>query len=339
MKFVKLHEVKPTWALWGALAFFDIWLLGIAHHGVTTNGSDLLRDIVAGVFVLSATCIFIDSSLRAVSGDSFASVRRGILRLTLMACVCMALAQFGDQLIALAISDPLHVSAGLTVILLSKMIYDAFPTLSPRTDAQAGQEFRTSPGFGAPAAARHPTERDALHAATHEAGHVLPHAALGELPSTFEAVVRKDVDNLTDSLGHVSGARDGDHLLRRRTFAETNMLILLAGTAAEKTMLVDHSLGGINDFRQWFAQAHSYLSTGVRGLYFAEPRDALQMQVNEAALNTMQDEQEALLTDFFALNRDVLVDLREALLVQRRLDAAALKPFMERVRFPQGWPS
>jgi hypothetical protein len=98
------------------------------------------------------------------------------------------------------------------------------------------------------------------------------------------------------------------------------------------------SLGSTSDYSKWIAMATLYLSNGIKGPFYSEPKDIEQLTLNKAALESLQREQETLLAKFFALNHSVLLALTDALLVHFQLGADALKPFLERVRFPEGFP-
>lgn len=325
-----------TWITWAALtATLVLWGLSIELH---KDASPLLRSIFNYTAWIGAFAVVILPSIRSILSGGRPQVRDYFFGFAALMMVLTLLTVVGDAVILRVKSDPLGAIAVVVSLLLVRWVLDmARP--SQRGVALQYAHGRLASGMAGVARAIQrptPSARDDKSTAAHEAGHALPHAALAALPADFVAVMEQNHD--TGSLGFVSGVNDGENMLTRRPFAEWRMLMLLGGMAAEKAQLGCETLGGTSDYRMWVETANTYLSNGIKGLFYSDPQGAEQAMFNKVALDNLQREQEALLAEFFALNLDVLTDLTEALLTHRRLDAEALTPFMERVRFPEGFP-
>lgn len=327
-----------TWIIWAALtAALVFWGLSIELH---KDASPLLRSIFNYTAWIGALAVVILPSIRSIFDldGGRPQVRDYFFGFAALTMVCTLLTEVGDAVISWVKSDPLGATAVGVALLLVRWVLDiARP--SQRAVALQYAHGRLASGMAGVARAIQrptPSARDDKSTAAHEAGHALPHAALAALPADFVAVMEQNHD--TGSLGFVTGVNDGENMLTRRSFAEWRMLMLLGGMAAEKALLGSETLGGTSDYRMWVATANAYLSNGIKGLFYSEPQGAEQVMFNKVALDNLQREQEALLAEFFALNLDVLTDLTDSLLAHRRLDAEALTPFMERVRFPEGFP-
>ena len=73
-------------------------------------------------------------------------------------------------------------------------------------------------------------------------------------------------------------------------------------------------------------------------IYYAAPSNEQEQAHNVRELNTLKQQQRALLTTFFDLNDAVLRDLSAAAQEKRTLRRDELLPFFARVRFPEGFP-
>jgi hypothetical protein len=116
------------------------------------------------------------------------------------------------------------------------------------------------------------------------------------------------------------------------------MLNALAGQAAERVLLGESSLGSATDCSQWLPLARAHCENQFGGLFYAEPRNLLEQNANDAQLSELRKRQLQRLADFFELNRGVLAELAKCLREQCRLDTEDLAPYLKRVVVPEGFP-
>lgn len=185
-------------------------------------------------------------------------------------------------------------------------------------------------------AERRLTPRDRSYVAAHEAGHALVYAALGGLPSPWQLAIHTHADT-RGILGFVSGFRSGNQL-EDRTFAEWKMLVLLAGQAGELAMQGDTTLASADDHMRWMKLAAAYLSHHHRGVFYPRPHSQVEAMQNEVKLEALRREHQELLQAFFEANRPVHTRLAKALLARGTLSREQVVPFLQLVRFPEGFP-
>jgi hypothetical protein len=180
------------------------------------------------------------------------------------------------------------------------------------------------------------TPRDRSYVAAHEAGHALVYAALGGLPAPWQLAIHTHADT-SGILGFVSGFRSGNQL-EDRTFAEWKMLVLLAGQAGELAMQGDTTLASADDHARWMKVAGAYLAHHHRGVFYARPQSQVEAMQNEVKMEALRREQEEILKAFFAANAPVHTGLAKALLARGTLTREQVVPFLQLVRFPDGFP-
>lgn len=181
-----------------------------------------------------------------------------------------------------------------------------------------------------------PTERDLRYTATHEAGHAMLYAALGKLPVDVKVSVNLQADD-AGILGFVT-APESHHRLEEKCYAEWYMLVFLAGKVGEEFVLGESTLGAGNDHMRWLGIAQAYLANHYRGVFYMVPQNRLELEQNELKLEALQTEQRKMLNQFFEANRNVYIELTEALLDKRTMGRDDLIPFFNRVHLPDGFP-
>lgn len=325
------------WVPWAFLSAF-VFLFAMSIE-LDKDASPLLHAIFYCTKRLGVLAVIMVPSFRALILGGMPPLSDYVVGFAVLTGVCAVLAQLGDTVITWATADALSATAVAVSLILVRVTLGL--ARSPWRNSALERSFES---IGLPAAGYYVkakprtklSSNDIRSTSAHEAGHTLPHAALAALPAHFVAVV--ELDHETGSLGYVTGVDDGDHLEVRRTFVEWQMLMLLGGRVAQRVLLGSETLGGTSDYSKWLTLANVYLSNGIKGLFYDEPKGADQVMLNKVALDNLQREQEALLAEFFENNLDVLSDLTDALVEHRRLDAEALEPFMARVRMPDGFP-
>lgn len=167
------------------------------------------------------------------------------------------------------------------------------------------------------------TQADIMIAAAHEAGHAVVYAGLGN--RQVEVTIFGQPKNQVLAETRV----DAEYLWSKRHLID-QMLRSLARPAAEQMLLDDFSTGAIGDTKNWQRYARLYFENGFRHLYL-EPKDTVEATFNATASERLRREQLDVVTTFLEANRDVLGDVAGTLQEQKRLGAADLHPFFERL--------
>ena len=181
-----------------------------------------------------------------------------------------------------------------------------------------------------------PTARDLRTLAIHEAGHALPYAALRPLPPYVQVSLPQPTA-ADDTLGYVTRIVY-PHELEDLTFQRWEMLVCLAGQAAEDLVLHGQSNGSGQDLERWLGHAEDYLSLCHEEIFYASPANPLQHASNQQLLKRLLITQRGQIREFLRINQAVLVGLAETIATRRHLAAADLKPFFAEVRLPEGFP-
>lgn len=180
------------------------------------------------------------------------------------------------------------------------------------------------------------TERDNKYTSAHESGHALVYAALGCLPPGIEVVIQEN-GSIDGSLGYVS-AINSDHQLNEKTFSEWFMLVLLAGKFGESFLFGENTMGSSNDHQRWLALARSYLSNHFDGIFYTEPQNKFEQELNEEKLEKLQRQQNSMLEVLFSENSRVFKCLSEELLKKRKMGRDDLIPHLSQVILPEDFP-
>lgn len=242
----------------------------------------------------------------------------------------------GDAAYSWAIANPNEAAILAVAICVIWSIVKFTQTHSPVHALARKGEGLVAPGVAVFRLNPKQTERDLRYTATHEAGHALLYAALGELPADVKVSVNLQADD-AGRLGFVT-APDSPHRLDEKCYSEWNMLVFLAGKAGEEFMFGESTLGAGSDHMRWLGIAQSYLANHYRGVFYVTPQNRLELEQNELKLEALQAEQREVLNQFFEANRDVYMELTEALLDKRTMGRDDLTPFLSRVHIPNGFP-
>lgn len=181
-----------------------------------------------------------------------------------------------------------------------------------------------------------PTERDGRYIAAHEAGHALVYAALGALPAGINLVLNDKAD-ATGALGFISNVNPPHHLPESR-FVEWYLHMLLAGKAGEEALYSTATLGSSQDQQRWLNEARAFLASQEKGTFYVSPQSKLELEWNEAKLETLKAQQQETLRNFFVENADLHKALALDLQAKRNMDREALIPYLARVRLVAGMP-
>lgn len=189
-----------------------------------------------------------------------------------------------------------------------------------------------------------PNVADTKSTAIHEAGHVLVYAALVDLPTDLHVVVTVlGAEAGLGRAGYVQGTLQTGRDTDTEAWLSWWMHVKLAGRCAE-AMCGDPAMGCQADEAEWLELAKLYLSNGARGVFYAEPLNAFEAEINHRMLTALREEQLVRLQVFLARNREVLDRVAQALEWGGRLDREALLSLLSTVVVsddlprPQGRP-
>lgn len=179
------------------------------------------------------------------------------------------------------------------------------------------------------------TQQDIQIVATHEIGHAMVYAALGQLPPEFYVVIEMN----QNSLGCVGGMNNY-RLLNKKVFLEWIMLCNLGGRAAEEFMLGRDAVtdGATQDMLQYQQYAYSYLKMQFAGFYYTSPEREEEFQQNFQKAEKLLRKQIQQLKEFYELNRNVFDELTALLAQQKRFNREDLFPFFQRIIVPNDFP-
>lgn len=163
--------------------------------------------------------------------------------------------------------------------------------------------------------------------AIHEAGHTLLYRLLPERPSDMRVLVRPVIDE--------QNSRGGEVLLTPMqvpaTYTYVAMLIDLAGLEAEFAVLGSRGNGGADDYAEWIDLATRFAIAGSAGSFYRCPVTFWQRQINRDTINALQERQRNDLREFFAGNRDLLVELADDILARGELGHEQIADYLDRV--------
>ena len=180
------------------------------------------------------------------------------------------------------------------------------------------------------------TDRDKRYMAAHEAGHALLYAALQDVPNNFKLVIR-DYTSASGLLGAVTQKVTG-HQLDDKSYIEWEMLVFLSGQLSESLFFDQVTLGSGQDHARWLNSARKYLSNQLRGMYYADPQNALEQAQNEMKLESLKVEQVSLLKAFFDVNKNVLEELYLRTQDKKTVTLDEIMPLLRKVIIPEDFP-
>lgn len=178
------------------------------------------------------------------------------------------------------------------------------------------------------------SDRDIEQIAAHEAGHVLVYAAFGCLPPYLEVAINDDGQN---SLGYTKGLTSDDNL-HKQTLMEWRMVLLLAGQFGQSFIFFENTGGSESDYSKWMFVAKKYLSNGFDGVFYIDPQNKFEQELNEDKLERLQLKQKTQLNDLFSQNEDLFKELCSELVKKKIMNRADLTPYLSQVVIPKDFP-
>jgi hypothetical protein len=192
-----------------------------------------------------------------------------------------------------------------------------------------GPRRRPSKEIASPVGRHRQSAEDLRRVAIHEAGHAVMYGLLPQRPQQMHAFIRAVIDP-------AAGAPEGGGVRLApmqvpETYTYALMLIKLAGLEAELAVLGSRGNGGADDYADWIDLATRYAVAGSAGAFYRSPVAFGQRKINRDTLDALRDRQRAELRDFFALNRLLLLELSEDLLVHGELGHEEIITYLDRV--------
>lgn len=332
---VKKHRTDPStttvFAHWSEIIHWMIWaLLGIfcfANRALPQEPDvQILQEGVRLAGALTISLLSLVTILKRFSVP-ISLIKQATKQSAIFAMVLWLIGDVGDDIYLATQSDP--------KILIGALVFFLCMSLGTRASYDSETNYQVA-ALGVCTMASPISESDKRCIAAHECGHALVYAALDALPADVQMVINEK-PGPNGVLGYITGVSN-DRLLHNQTFIQWYMLVLLAGKYAEELLLGESSLGGKEDYQKWLALARTFLANHNRGVYYPEPANRYEQELNEHKLQALQAEQLQMLSEFFAMNRDVYEGLVQALLNERVLRRDDLEPMLSQVQFPTNFP-
>ena len=246
---------------------------------------------------------------------SFICFSRSMRGLLIYSVAMWLMRYLGDLLYNLLLRFPrqsatfaVAFAVSLIIFLLSFLYKD---TLARET-SQINDAGPDSEAFGKKA-----TSLDFRHASVHESGHALVLAAFAKYPLQIEIILHNRLDD-NGNLGFLKYKVD-EGILFEKTYAEWDMLSLLAGKQGETALIGETAHGSYKDLDKWLRRAKKYLSEHYRGIYYNDPASDYEDKRNEIMLEELKAEQIGMLNLMFEMNIDVLKEISEKLFLKKIL--------------------
>lgn len=245
--------------------------------------------------------------------------RRTLLRALALTVVILFLSLGAPDISALlsALSD---VPRAAIPALAAVAVVDAVESLvAKRRSAPAAKKVIVRPYTQSP--------QEMRRVAIHEAGHTLLYRLLPERPSDMRVSVRAVIDEQNSRGGEVKLTP----MQVPATYAYIAMLINLAGLEAEFAVLGSRGNGGTDDYAEWMESATRFAIAGSAGAFYRCPVSFWQRQINRDTIDALQERQRNDLREFFAGNRELLVELADDILARGELGHEQIANYLDRV--------
>ena len=266
--FWPLHLIEMR--SWGALSLHIRFLvyvtLGLVLFSFSANATPLsdlspilqeLHSVVLPLLVAAATLVALSKILASTLTKVWDTMLRYFVIIVLFDALYRNLGSTLEELASAAAAEP---EAFLTLAATFFLLYFSYKIVSAFDRLTSASIRAPVPASSSAAIAVLPpliTDRDERVMAVHEAGHVLAFALCGrhEKPSA-------SIQPNGRSLGRVNADKPSLHSLMTRSELEWNMVLSLAGRAAELTLLGEAYSGSTGDMRKWSHHAYVYLDNG-----------------------------------------------------------------------------
>lgn len=179
------------------------------------------------------------------------------------------------------------------------------------------------------------SQKDIVIIATHEIGHIMVCAACDSIDDRY--YVKIDDKNENGKIGATYIPKN-ENAIFSKFYAEWYMLMLLGGTVAEKVFLNKKTLGSSSDYAKWMNIANSYLLNGFFGIFYDKPANEFEFENNYKKETLLLEQLKEILSEFFLENKEVFIEMRDELILNREMKHDKIKKYFERIYVPEEFP-
>ncbi len=171
----------------------------------------------------------------------------------------------------------------------------------------------------------------------HEAGHALCYGLTEGIPE--DAAVGIDTDSFNVVSGVVTLPQPRDLTSVTRPLLEWHMLMLLAGSAAERHFLGQESICGAGDQDVFAKTAAQYMLAGYGEVFTMDAKEVSEVEANRNAIRRLREQYTDRASRLIAENAEVCANLARLIEQREYLGCEELAAFNWRVKHPDGdWP-
>lgn len=171
----------------------------------------------------------------------------------------------------------------------------------------------------------------------HEAGHALCYGLTEGIPE--DASVGVDTDSFNVVSGVVTLPHPRDLTSVTRPLLEWHMLMLMAGSAAERHFLGENSICGAGDQETFVKTAAQYLLAGYGEVFTMQANEVSEVEANRNAIQRLRDQYAESASQFIAANAESCAKLAQLIEQREYLGCEELAAFEWQVAPTHGdWP-
>lgn len=185
------------------------------------------------------------------------------------------------------------------------------------------------------------SEEGKYRVAIHEAGHALCYSLCDGVPEDAYVVIEQDFNELIAGRVNLPEPREPTDFTLPHI--DWQLLMLMAGVAAEKEVFGDGSMLGGGDMSAFNLHAAVYLMSGHGEVYIMEPDNELDIASNRLAIGRLREEYRSRATEFIRANRALVASMARDLCAMEFMDCEEISKQTGQVVRPDGhvpviWP-
>lgn len=185
------------------------------------------------------------------------------------------------------------------------------------------------------------SEGGKYRAAIHEAGHALCYGLCNAVPEDAYVVIEEDLNDLIGGRVNLPVPREPTDFTKPHI--EWELLILMAGVAAEEVVFGDGSMLGGGDMEGFNLNGSLYLMSGHGEVYAMKPENELDVAANRAAIGRLREEFREKAKSFIQANRALVENMARDLCALEYMDCEEIAKRVGKVVKPEGqvtvkWP-
>lgn len=170
---------------------------------------------------------------------------------------------------------------------------------------------------------------DQYRTTVHEVGHLVCYGLLKNSPSIKVKIIdTKNSFFVKEYLGYVERSEDFEPQ-RNKALLEWEMMMLLSGKELEKFIIGDSGPGSKGDFKKWKNIASEYLSLGFGEIYYDNPINSYEKELNHITLSNLKREQEKNILVFFEYNHQKIKNIIDVLYESKELNDIQIKEIFD----------